>query len=214
MKKPKNLARYLARNFRRISKAFMAKRPTTLAGLLRLVIYLRDGIRGYDLSRDERAARLYAFGPWDDLKMFVLEGRFLPLPEEKLPKSEADLCALCENLLDRTGDRTLRNRFIEGWSGKDPTEVASKEFTKALWRTKRTDPEFFAAVVRGYHGSALAYLIEEGVPMGLTAEEGIDLIYKMALIWCAHDVQATAALARLSMTQPFGWLMQGSADRM
>ncbi|WP_171128666.1 hypothetical protein [Sphingomonas sp. ID1715] len=213
-KKPKNLARYLARNFRRISKEFNARRPSTLEGLLRLVAHLRDDIRGYDLDRDERASRLFAFGSWDDLSMFVLQGRFLPLPEERLPRSEAELLALCQNLLDRTGDQTLRNRFVRGWSGEDFPEPALEAFSKKLWATARNDPKFFATVVRGYHGSALAYLVEERVPMGLRADQALGLIYKMALIWGSHDVQATTALARLSMTRPFGWLIQGSAQRM
>ncbi|MFN3727369.1 MAG: hypothetical protein ACK4SZ_13830 [Allosphingosinicella sp.] len=167
-----------------------------------------------NLSPDERAARLYVFGSWDDLKMAVMDARRLPLPQQKLPKSEADLHILCQNLLDRTGAQTLRHRFVEGWSGDDFPAAALKAFSEKLWSTARNDPEFFAAAVRGNHGSALAYLVEERVPMGLSAEQALCLIYKMALIWCAHDVQATVARARRSMVRPFGWLMQGSAERM
>lgn len=212
--KLKNLARYLARNFTRIAKEFNAARPSTLAGLLRFRTYLFDKEWGRNLDRDERAARLYAFGPWDDLKMAVMDGRFLPLPEDMVPETEAELHTLCQNLLDRTGDQTLRNRFVQGWSGEDLPEPALKAFTEKLWATKRNDSKFYVAVVRGDHGSALAYLVEERVPMGVSAEQALGFIYKMALIWGAHDVQATVGRARRVMTRPFGWLMQGSAERM
>lgn len=214
MKAPKNLARYLARNFRRVSKEFNEKRPSTLAGILSLRMYLFNKIWGNDLNDDRCAALLYSFGPWDDLKISVMDGRYLPLPEENLPDSEAGLHELCQSLLGRTGDQTLRNRFIQGWSGKDLPGPALTAFTSRLWTTARNDPDYFDAVVRGNHGSAFAYLIEKRVPRGITADDALNMIYKMALIFSAHDVQATAGRVRRSMTRPLDWLMQGSAKRM
>jgi hypothetical protein len=213
-KKLKNLARYLTPNVAKIAREVMRKLPTTLAARLSLVRFLFNDIRGDNLSPEQWQAGLYRFGQWDELKVAVLDARLMPLPAEKLPKSEEELRALCNNLLDRKGDNELREHFVKGWSGEMGLDAALRELCGKVWMTARNDPDFFDAVVRGYHGTAVRYLVHRRVPFGVSRDEAIDLIYHMALIWCAHDVQATAARAHLVMTRPFGWLMFGQAKRM
>ncbi len=213
-KKLKNLARYLTPNVAKVAREVMRKAPTTLAAKLNLVRYLFNDIRGDNLSPDQQQAGLYRFGPWNELKVAVLDARVMPLPEEKMPKSEQGLRALCDNLLDRTGDNELRECFVRGWSGEVGLDAALKAFCGKLWMTARNDPDFFGAVVRGYHGTAVRYLVHRRVPLGVSRDQAIDLIFHMALLWCAHDVQATAARAHLVMTRPFGWLIFGQAKRI
>lgn len=207
-KKSKNLARDIPRNFIRLTKEVIKARPRSLNGLLDLRNRLFAEIWGSNLSARDRQKLLFAFGPWDDLKMAVLDARCSALPDDKLPGSRTELLSLCERLLDRTGDFYMRTHFIAGWNGvRRETETAElNSFCDELWGTRVNDPEFFHAVVAGRHGTAVLYLANKRIPRGLTAEAAIRLIYRMALIWCAHDVQATAARARRSIRGPYSWL--------
>lgn len=216
-KEDKNLARNIRVAFAKLSAEVAKARPRSLAAALALQDLLRDKIWGNDLTPDERQERLFTFNPkdsrpWDKLEMAVLDSRCLPLPESKLPNTQDELVELCTNLLDRTGDFHMLAHFVEGWGDELPAG-ALKMFCDQLWHTKVNDYDFYRAVVMGMHGAAVAYLGKQ-IPRGHTAESAIRLIYRMALIWCAHDVQATAARARRSMTKPLGWLLAGTGRRM
>lgn len=210
----KNLARNLTPNWAKIAREVMIALPKTLTDMLNVVRFLRNDILGENTSSQKRQKLLYSFGPWEKLKSAVLDARLEPLPQEFTPKSEAELHAFCLKLLDRTGDFPLRKHFVEGWCGKLNALSALEEFSAKLWATRRNDPEFFDATVRGFHGTAARYIVRKRVPLGLTRDQAIDLIFRMALTWSAHDVQATTARALLVMTRPFGWLIFGSAKRM
>jgi hypothetical protein len=210
----KNLARNIFRNFKTLTKDVMQARPRSMADILALVERRRSRTWGENLTVEERQERLFAFEAWDNLKMAVLNSRCLPLPESKLPASQTELVELCKNLLDRTGDGDIFLHFVDGWRDDLLAEPALKAFCGQLWKTRVSDDEFYRAVVSGMHGTAVSYLVRKGIPVDLTPEDAVRLIYRMALIWCAHDVQATAARARRSMTNPMEGLMAGDGKRM
>lgn len=216
-KKSKNLAREILRNFVWLTKEVIKARSTSMKDLLDLRDRLFAQIWGSDLPIEDRQKILYAFGSWENLKMAVLQSRCSPLPDDKLPRSRAGLLNLCEMLLDRTGDFHMRLHFIAGWDGvSGETETAElNAFCDQLWGARVNDPEFFHAVVAGRHGTAVLYLTNNRIPLGMTVESAIRLIYRMALIWCAHDVQTVAAQARRSIKGPFS-LLHGNveAERM
>lgn len=207
-KRWKNLARQIPRNFIRLTKEVIKARPRSLNDLLNLRNRLFAEIWGSNLSAEDRQKLLFAFGPWDDLKMAVLDARCSALPDDKMPQSRAELLSLCEKLLDRTDDFHMRIHFIAGWNGvsREGEAAALNGFCDELWGTRANDPEFFHAVVTGRHGTAVLYLANKRIPLGMAAEAAIRLIYRMALIWCAHDVQATAVRARRSIKGPYSWL--------
>lgn len=220
-KEDKNLARNIRLAFATLSGKVLNARPTSFAAVLALRDLLHDQIRGSDLTVTERQERLFTFDPedplpWDKLAMAVLDSRCLPLPESMMPASQAGLLELCKNLLDRTDDFHIRVHFVAGWDGdaKDSGEAALKAFCHQLWHTRVNDGEFYRAVVSGMHGTAVSYLTHKRIPLGHTPESAIRLIHRMAMIWCAHDVLATAARARRSMRKPLGWLLAGMGTRM
>ena len=212
--KSRNLARDIRRNFKELTKRVLHRRPNSTRDVADLVDAIFKEIWGSDLSADERGRLLFAFGPWDDLKMAVLDARCQPLPEDTIPTTRADLLKLCESLLDRTNDLRMSTHFVAGWNDVPATREAAEleRFSDLLWNTQANDPEFFHAVVSGRHGTAVTYLVRRRIPHGLSAEAAVRLIYRMALIWCAHDVQATAARARRSTIGAFGWLHFDNAD--
>lgn len=216
-KKSKNLAREIPRNFHRLSREVIERKPKDIDEIGEVVKALSDEIGGYDLSPQERQEKLFAFSPWEEMQRGVLDFRCMPLPNNLEPTSKQELLNLCWKLLDRT-EGYLAHRFIEGWSGVSVgrAEDEVSKFCDELWQTQKSDPEFFTAVVTGHHGTAIQYL-RNRLPLGLRAETAIDLVYRMALIWSAHDTQATAARAALSIRGDFGWLhsgKQGEGERM
>ena len=216
-KKPKNLARSIPRNFRRLTKEVVSSMPKSIADIWAIRNRLAWQIWGTNLSAAQKQQQLFAFGPWEKVRMAVLNARCLPLPDEQLPKSRDELRALCSKLLDRTNGY-LAHRFIAGWDGVriGEEEEAFERFCDALWATRATDPQFFNAVVAGNLGTAMRYLREQS-SQGLRLSTAISLMYRMALIWSAHDVQATAARAYRSTRGPFDWLhfgKQGEGKRL
>lgn len=212
-KEDKNLARNIRLAFAKLSGEVRNARPKSLGAVLALRDSLRDQICGNDLAADQRQECLFTFNPrdprpWDKLEMAVLDSRCLPLPESKLPTTHDELLELCTNLLDRTDDFHMLVHFVDGWGDELLGGSALRAFCDQLWQTRVNDGDFFRAVVSGMHGTAVAHLCKR-IPRGHTAESAIRLIYRMALIWCAYDVQATAARARRSMTKPLGWLLAG-----
>lgn len=216
-KKPKNLARSIPRNFCRLTKEVLKEMPMSLTDVKAVLSKLFGKIWGANLTEAQKQDDLFAFGPWEKAKMAVLDARCLPLPNEHLPKSRNELRALCRKLLDRTSGY-LAHRFIAGWDGVriGEEEEALESFSDALWATNATDPEFFNAVAAGNFGTAMRYLREQS-SQGLRLSTAISLMYRMALIWSAHDVQATAARAYRSTRGPFDWLhfgKQGKGKRL
>lgn len=219
-KKPitnKNLARTLSWRFRWLTSQVVAAKPRNVKEALAVVEKLFNDIRGRNKTTEQLQAELFSFGPWDDCLPAVLDARWMPLPAGMVPHSREALVKLCENLLDRTSDSTLRDVFLEGWRRRNDKSSADKvfdEFCGDLWETRRTDPDFFSAVVRGMHGSALEYQAGKKASRDLTRVRAVRLVSKMALVWAAHDVQATVATARLSKTRPLAGLVAGLAQNM
>lgn len=213
----KNLARTLSWRFGWLTPQVAAAKPQSMEDVWALVGNLFDKIWGRDKTIEQHQAALFAFGPWDDLQPETLQSREMPLPREMVPQSYAELVDLCEKLLDRTGDSYLREQFLKRWPGKNDADYlndAFKNFCGDLWKTSQTDPEFFSAVVRGMHGTALSYLVHKETSSDLTRAKAVGLVSRMALTWAAHDVQATVARARLSKTRPLAGLIWGLAKDM
>ncbi|MXO65957.1 hypothetical protein [Altericroceibacterium endophyticum] len=206
--KPRNFARNVPRNLKRLAKTVIKYRPISRRGLLNVRDWLFAEIWGENLSSEKRQAQLFSFEPWDKLKMAVMDSRDLPLPDNIVPDSAAGLLELCKKLLDRSDDGYLRTHFVTGWAGVEHgfEDAELRAFCEQLWQTSANDPDFYRLVVRGDHGSATAYLTKHRIPVGLTAESAIRLIYRMELIWCAHDAQASAGRAARSMKGAFSWL--------
>lgn len=213
----KNLARTLSWRFRWLTSQVVAAKPQSVEDVWAVVGNLFAKIWGRDKTIEQHQAALFSFGPWDDLQPETLQWREMPLPSEMVPQSYAELVDLCENLLDRTGDSDLRKQFLKKWPGKnDPDHLDDvlENFCEDLWKTSQTDPEFFSAVVRGMHGTALSYLVQNRSSNDLTRTRVIGLVSRMALTWAAHDVQATVARARYSKTRPLAGLIWGLAKDM
>ncbi|MEO1968565.1 MAG: hypothetical protein ABGW87_07635 [Sphingomonadaceae bacterium] len=210
-KKSKNRARDIAKNIVRLSKVVLHAAPKSFTEVRAIPKALYGEIWGSNMSAAELEAHLFAFGPWEDLKMAVLDARCHPLPDHLLPCSREELVDLCRSLFDRT-DSNLQSIFMEGWglgaTGREDEELSA--FCSELWATREQSPDFFRAVVTGRHGAAVACLRAPSWD-GMPPTSAINLIFRMALIWCAHDVQATAARAYRSTRGAFGWLHSGQA---
>ncbi len=210
----KNLVRLLSVNFVRLTREVLVVLAKTGFDIDQTVSQLRDSIWGNDLTPEQMRTLLFGPKRWDDLQMAVLAARYLELPADRLPVTREELETLCRWLMAREGDETLIDTCVRGWAGGDTPLDALTGFVDELWAARRTDPEFFAAVVRGQHALALAMIAERRVSPVLDDEGAIRILTGMALIWAAFDCQATAARARRTMTNPMGWLVNGAAVRM
>jgi hypothetical protein len=210
----KNLVRLLSVNFVRLAREVLVALAKTGFDLDQTVSQLRDSIWGNDLTAEQMRTLLFGPKGWDDLQMAVLTARYLELPADRLPGTRGDLTVLCRWLMSRDGNETLIDTCVRGWADRDTPLDALTGFVDELWAAQRTDPEFFAAVVRGQHALALEMIAERRMSPVLDDDGAIRILTRMALIWGAFDCQATAARARRTMTRPMGWLINGAAVRM
>ncbi len=213
MKADKNLARYLSVNVVRLAREVLAEFPRSAADLDRLIGRLHAEARGDHLTQAEKRALLFGQASLDDLPLAVLDARYLPLTDERLPQSADELAALCRWLMSRSGDTALCDTLVRGWAGRATPDDALKEFVDRMWATRLHHHSFFEAVVTGRHHKALI-AITKGHMAGLGDERAIWLLTRMALIWAGFDCQATTARVRRSMTRPLGWLIRGNGQRI
>jgi hypothetical protein len=213
VKADKNLARYLSVNVVRLAREVLADFPRSAADLDRLISRLHAEARGDHLTQAEKRALLFSEASLDDLPLAVLDARYLPLTDERLPQSADELAALCRWLMSRCGDTVLCDTFVLGWAAGATPHDALKEFVDRMWATRLHHRAFFEAVVTGrLHKALLA--ISDGDVAGLGDERAIWLLTRMALIWAGFDCQATTARVRRSMTRPLGWLIRGEGQRI
>ncbi|PTW43607.1 hypothetical protein C8J25_1177 [Sphingomonas faeni] len=210
----KNLVRLLSVNFVRLTREVLVALSKTGFDIDQTVSRLQDSIWGNDLTPEQMRTLLFGPKGWDDLQMAVLTARYLALPADRLPVTREELETLCRWLMARDGNETLIDTCVRGWAGRDTPLDALTGLVDELWAVRRTDPEFFAAVVRGQHALALAMIAEHRMLPMLDDDRAIRILTRMALIWAAFDCQATAARARRTMTNPMGWLVNGAAVRM
>ncbi len=210
----KNLVRFLSVNFVRLAREVLVVLAKTGFDLDQTITQLRNAIWGDDLTPEQMRALLFGPKGWDDLQMAVLTARYLDLPADRLPGTREDLTVLCRWMMARDGDETLIDTCVRGWADRDTPLDALTGFVDELWATRRADPGFFAAVVRGQHALALQMIAERRLSILLDDEGAIRILTRMALIWAAFDCQTTAARARRTMTKPLGWLINGGAVRM
>lgn len=213
MKADKNLARYLSVNVVRLAREVLADFPRSAADLDRLINRLHAEARGDHLTQADKRAFLFGEGVLDDLPLAVLDARYLPLTDERLPQSADELAALCRWLMSRSGDTALCDTLVRGWAEGATPHDALKEFVERMWATRQHHRDFFEAVVTGRHHKALVS-ITEGDVAGLGDEKAIWLLTRMALIWAGFDCQATTARVRRSMTRSLGWLIRGEGQRI
>lgn len=213
MKADKNLARYLSVNVLRLAREVLADFPRSAADLDRLISRLHAEARGEHLTQAEKRALLFGQASLDDLPLAVLDARYLPLTDERLPQSVDELAALCRWLMSRSGDTALCDTLVRGWAGGATPHDALKEFVDRMWATRQQHRHFFEAVVTGRHHKALI-AITKGDMTGLGDERAIWLLTRMSLIWAGFDCQATTARVRRSMTRPLGWLIRGEGQRI
>jgi len=204
-KKPKNIARTLKPNWDLIRTETFRTGPSMFVDVLSVVDRLYHRIMGSHRSELDRATRLYSFRPWDDLSVADLDARSRPLPENLIPTSIDELYDFYGNMLDRTGDFDIAPDFT--------FDLDDREWLRRLWNIGQDRPEFFKAVVAGYHGSAVK-LLGVGKPLtGPARTHAEDAIRKAALLYAAHDVQTTAARARITLTRPAGKLVLRTTER-
>ncbi|WP_156026097.1 hypothetical protein [Sphingomonas phyllosphaerae] len=214
MKADKNLARYLSVNVVRLAKEVLADFPRSAADLDRLISRLHAEARGDHLTQAEKRALLFGQASLDDLPLAVLDARYLPLTDERVPQSADELAALCRWLISRSGgDTALCDTLVRGWAGGATPHDAFGEFVDRMWATRQHHRDFFEAVVTGRHHKALT-AITNGEVVSLGDERAIWLLTRMALIWAGFDCQATTARVRRSMTRPLGWLIRGEGQRI
>ncbi|MEH3121664.1 MAG: hypothetical protein PGN16_06720 [Sphingomonas phyllosphaerae] len=213
MRADKNLARHLSVNVVRLAREVLADFPRSAADLDRLISRLHADARGDHLTQAEKRALLFGEGSLDDLPLAVLDARYLPLADERLPQSADELAALCRWLMSRSGDTALCDTFVRGWAGGATPHDALKEFVDRMWATRQHHRDFFEAVVTGRLHKALLS-ISDGDVAGLGEERVIWLLTRMSLIWAGFDCQATTARVRRSMTRPLGWLIRGQGQRI
>lgn len=213
MKADKNLARYLSVNVVRLAKEVLADFPRSAADLDRLISRLHAEARGDHLTQAEKRALLFSEASLDDLPLAVLDARYLPLSDERVPQSADELAALCRWLMSRSGDTALCDTLVRGWAAGATPHDALKEFVDRVWAMRQHHPVFFEALVTGRHHKALI-AISDGAVAGLGDERAIWLLTRMALIWAGFDCQATTARVRRSMTRPLGWLIRGEGQRI
>lgn len=157
-------------------------------------------LRGDDRTLDERQLDLFGpgFAGWDGVGAAVLDDRELPIPDALLPQTREDTLRLCAQLIDRGENGDLVNLVTESWN------IDFARFVNRLWQTAADDRPFFNAVVSGRHRSAFVYMRDARIPLALTPATALALIANMGLLWCAHDVQLTAARLRGAARRPLG----------
>jgi len=89
-----------------------------------------------------------------------------------------------------------------------------EEFSKRLWHTSIDDRPFFDAVVSGRHRSAFLYMRNKRTPLRLSRGKALELIARMGLLWCAHDVQLTVVRLRRAARKPLGSILLGRAKHL
>jgi len=101
----------------------------------------------------------------------------------------------------REGDETSIDTCVRGWAGRDTPLDALTGLVDELWAARRTDPGFFAAVVRGQHAVALAMIAGRRVSLVLDDDGSIRILTRMALIWAvlSGDQDETVAAIRMRL---------------
>jgi hypothetical protein len=157
-------------------------------------------LRGDDRTLDERQLDLFGpgFAGWDEVGSAALDDRELPIPDALLPQTRDEALRLCAQLIDRGENGDLVNLVTESW------DIDFERFVNRLWQTAADDRPFFNAVVSGRHRSAFFYMRDVRIPLALTPALALALIANMGLLWCAHDVQLTAARLRRAARRPLG----------
>ena len=209
----RNLARTLSVNFIRLTLEVIKELPRSGFDIDSTVTTIRNRIWGDDLTEEQKRDQLFGDAPWDELKMAVLDARYLTLPDDQLPTTRDELLGLCRRLLRRNGDDDLAMAFVLGWAGNRPPAGALDQFVDDLWEMRLQDAGFFNAVVSGRHDTALASIAERSIHQGIDDAAAIRVLTRMALIWAAFDSQATTARVKRSMTRPLGWLIVGAGRR-
>lgn len=204
-KKDKNSGRGIRANM----KAFMDLLPfgdmPDFDALMDKIHKRAERIRGEDRSLDQRQLDLFGpgFAGWDKVEAAVLDDRELPIPDALLPQSGDDTQRCCEELIDRDRDGDVVNIVTESW------DVDLHRFVNRLWETAADDRPFFDAVVSGRHRTAFIYMRDVRIPLGHTPATALALVTNMGLLWCAHDVQLTAARLRRAAREPMGEFLTG-----
>lgn len=199
-KKDKNAGRGLSANM----KAFLDLLPfgniPSFDEVMAQVGRRATTLRGDDRTLDERQLDLFGpgFAGWDEVGAAVLDDRELPIPDSLFPQSRDETLRLCAQLIDRGENGDLVNLVTESW------DMDFERFVNRLWQVAADDRPFFDAVVSGRHRSAFFYMRDVRIPLALTPVTALALIVKMGLLWCAHDVQLTAARLRRAARRPLG----------
>ncbi|NIJ22065.1 hypothetical protein FHS95_003776 [Sphingomonas naasensis] len=156
------------------------------------------------------------------LPVGVLDHKELPLPDVLIPRSRADLLALCERMIVRSRDPELIAYLVAGWPGGTASRRDIKVGRLALiekalghlhahvdrlWHLSAAAPAVYAAIATGRHGTALKLLREKGPPKNFTTQVILDLIARQGLIWCCHDLQLILARSRAAAANPLGDLL-------
>lgn len=214
MSKSKNLARTLQVNTSELSKAVREQPPENRKEAWDLVKALRDQITGDNLGETEHREQLSSCRGWNALRVVTLENRHLPLQDNRIPTTEAELYELCLFLLSRDDDDDMRRNFLKGMAGEQNPYDFLRGFCTRLWKISKTDASFYRCTVSGRHEDALLVLGKTRQSETFPQTEGASLLGYMALIWAAHDVQTSTARAMKASTKPLGWLLMGAGKRM
>ena len=203
--KDKNGGRRIRANMKTFMDLLPLDNIPTFDELMDKIHERAERLRGGDRTLEQRDLDLFGphFSGWDNVHAAVLDDREIALPNEMLPKSKEETLRCCEQLIDRGEDGDLINLVTASW------DIDLVRFANRLWQTAAKDRPFFEAVITGRHKSAFFYMRDIRTPLTLTPAAALALIANMGLLWCAHDVQLTAARLRRAARKPMGEFLVG-----
>lgn len=183
--------------------------PGSVQELLDEIPRLVDEVRGGATQPEDRPQLLFdpAVENLTDLSLGVLDQRETPLPSNLLPQSRADLQLLCERLIIRSRREDVIQEVCSTWPHPEGPRKALDTHVSDVWRLRGHSPELYEALVTGHHGSALEHVRHNGLPEWLDEAAFADLLTRMALLWCCHDIQIILARNSKAARNPFETLV-------
>ncbi len=138
----------------------------------------------------------------EEVPLGILSHKEEPLPVELLPTSSQELLDLCTRLISVVPDKHLVALIVSGWPAGNL--VGLETHVANLWHLRESDYDLYRYLVCGQHYCARTRALEGRRPEGWTQAAFDHVLARMALLWCARDVQVTFARNARLESNPFG----------
>lgn|GEM_PF-5322911 len=162
----------------------------------------QDGHYGGLGESDQPNLLFTADGTLGPVPLGILSHKEEPLPPHLLPRGQSELLAFCKRLICVPPDEHLVALIGSGWPGGRAVDL--KIHAADLWHVRNSDFELYRYLVCGQHYSARRRALGGGCPHDWSQERFDDVLARMALLWCAHDVQLTFVRGARLELNPFG----------